>query len=304
MTWNTPATYTKRLEVDSAAGSAAYTKQLASGTAIGSVTFTSSEGSLWERIGFTVTITEGAFPQTISGAGNIASGEAFGTAQLNFTILGAGIASGEAFGSLVITTPESQSISLAGIASAQAFGTLTTRLFISPSGIATGETFGAVRLAALIGPTGITSGEAFGTTNVAIQQFITPTGVVTGEAFGVASLQLGYPQTIFLDGIESAAFVEDPTIRNADRVVLVNPSIQETPVALNALMTRYGLHRGITIMQDADAVWRSVRYPSQTEIEAALKVYMGGHRHVVSGMEAAELIAAGYGAYLHLEPDD
>jgi hypothetical protein len=247
-----------------------------------------------------VAITASSFPQTITPSG-IASGETFGTSQLNLMITPSGIASGETFGGLVIATPQPQTITGEGIASGETFGTLTTGLFLSPTGIASGEAFGPPRMAALIGPVGIVSAEAFGSTNVAVEQFLTVSGIATREAWGTPGLQLGYPQTIEPFGIESGELVEDPTIRNLSHLVLVNPSIQETPAAWDRLNIRFGIHRGITIMQDASGVWSAVRYPAQTEIETARAVYMGGHRHVLTVDEADALIAAGYGSYITLE---
>lgn len=304
-TWTLPAGgFTQRAYVSTGLGTVVATRTLASGAATSALNFTDAVAHFADTgVGVTVAVPQGAFPQTVSPSG-IASAEAFGTARLNFRIIGQGLASGEAFGNAVVTTPQPQTITPSGIVSGEAFGTLTTRLYLGPSGIATAEAFGAPRLAALIGPAGIASAEAFGLTNVAKEQFITPPGLASGEAFGALTLQIGYPQTITPDGIESGEVVEDPTLILLSRLVLVNPSIQETPVAWNPLMIRYGIHRGITILKDADGVWRSVRYPAQTELESAQRFYLGGRRHVLTVDEAAELTAAGYGEYITLEPND
>lgn len=241
-----------------------------------------------------------SFPQTITPSA-ISSAEAFGTAQLNFTVIGSGIDSGESFGSLVITTPQGQTITPSAIASAEAFGTLTTGLYLRPSGISSGEAWGTARLSAVIGPSGIASREAFGNAALIMEQFISPSGIASAQAFGTPRLQLGYPQTIIPVGIVSEEVVEDLSVRLRSRLVLTNPSIQETPAAWHPLFARYGLHRGITIIQDASGAWSSVRYPAQTEIEAALTTYMGGHRHILTTAEAEELILAGYGPYVTLE---
>lgn len=297
-----PATYIFRAEAADGSGAQAYaaTKQLSSAAATGVKTFVYSSASIDSRYGFAIAVTGGSSPQTITATG-IASGEAFGSTRVNLTIGVSGIASEEAFGDLVITTPEPQFIAPVGIASGETFGTLTTVLYLGPSGIATAEAVGTPRLAALIGPVGIASGEAFGSIGLIMEQFIVPTGIASGEAFGALTLQLGYPQTIEVFGIESGEVVEDPSISLLHRLVLINPSIQETPAAWHRLFARYGIHRGITIMKDASGVWASVRYPSQTEIEEAQTTYMGGHRHALTSAEADELIAAGYGQYLSLE---
>lgn len=302
-TWSPPAGLTERTDLQQgtfASGSSA-TRTLASSSATTSLNFTAS-GSVSDRVGATVGVPSGSTLQTVTPSG-IASAEAWGTTSVVSVIGPSGIASGEAWGSSVVTTPQPQTISPSAIASAEAFGTLVTGRYIGVSGIASGEAWGSARLAALIGPTGIASGEAWGSTNVAIEQFIRPAGLVSAEAFGSITLQLGYPQTIFVEGIESGELFEDPTVRNDHRLVLVNPSIQETPVALDRLNIRFGIHRGITIMKDGLGVWSTVRYPAQVEIEQAQRVYMGGHRHTISLDEAEELINAGYGAYILLEPD-
>lgn len=82
---------------------------------------------------------------TVTGAGNIATAEAFGTATLSArrAISGAGsIASAEAFGTPTVSW--STRVLAAGIASAEAFGTAVVTFIktISPTGIASGEAFG------------------------------------------------------------------------------------------------------------------------------------------------------------------
>lgn len=300
-TWTSPGGLTERTDIQQSQfpTMSSATRTLASGTATTSLNFTAN-GSVTDRIGYTVGIPSANSDQEIAPTG-IASSEAFGTAKVNFLIAGQGIASGEAFGDLIISTPFPQAITAEGIASGETFGTLTTRLYLSPSGIASGEAFGTLRTAALIGPTGIPSAEAWGVTNLGVEQFLSISGIASSEAFGTAGLQLGYPQTIEPFGIESGELVEDPTVRNLSHLVLVNPSIQETPAALDRLNIRFGLHRGITIMQDASGVWSQVRYPAQTEVETARAVYMGGHRHILTAAEADALILAGYGQYITLE---
>jgi len=301
-TWTPPTGLeerTDRQESGWVTGSSA-TRTLASSSATSSLNFTCS-GSVVDRVGITVGVPSGAFDQDILPSG-IATGEAFGSPNVVAVIGPTGIASGEAFGGLIISTPQPQTIEAEGVASGEAFGTLTTRLYLGPSGIASTTVFGTPRLAALIGPVGIASGEAFGSTNVAIEQFVTPSGIASAEAFGAAVLDIGYPQTIEVVGIESREVVEDPHVRNLHRLLLVNPSIQETPAAWDRLHVRFGIHRGITIIKDADGVWSSVRYPAQTEIEAAQKVFLGGRRHDITPDEADELTDAGYGSYITLEP--
>jgi hypothetical protein len=273
---------------------------LASGSATASLSFSSSGGTA-DRVGFTLGIPTGDNSQDIAPTG-IVSGEAFGAAKLNFTIVGSGIASGEAIGDLVISTPFPQTITGQGIASAEAFGTPRIRLYLNPVGIVTGEAFGAPRLAALIAPLGISSGEVFGSTNFGIEQFLTVVGIPSGETFGTPSFQLGYPQAITVIGIPSLErMTQQPVVRLDQRLTFRPPSVQETPAGINVLHLRYGVDRGISVIRRADGTIYQTRYPALTDLEAALTYWLGGYAHEVSVEDAAALTAAGYGSYITLE---
>ncbi|HWP38938.1 MAG TPA: hypothetical protein VNL18_15435 [Gemmatimonadales bacterium] len=82
--------------------------------------------------------------QTITGAGAIASGEAFGAARLQLTVFPAGMASGEVFGLATMRL----AVRVSGIASAEGFGTPTvgisggTQTVTGVGDIATAEAFG------------------------------------------------------------------------------------------------------------------------------------------------------------------
>ena len=91
----------------------------------------------------------------------IAGAEAFGTAQLNLTILSAGaIATGEAFG---VARLDFTILSADGIASAEAFGSGRIDLTVIAASIATAEAFGTAQLNLTLYASSIGSGEAFGT---------------------------------------------------------------------------------------------------------------------------------------------
>lgn len=303
-TWTPPADHTERADLTSTgryASGAAATRQLTAGGATGTANFVASYAGIGKTVAATVAIADGT--QYLAPPG-IASAEAAGAPAVAMTVSPNALPSGEAFGTPIIATPTPQAVTAEGIGSAEAFGALATTLYLKALSVSSGEGFGSPRLAALIGPMGIPSGQAFGATNVAIEQFVTPAGVSSSEQFGSHTLRLGYPQTIAVVAVESGELVEDPTISNVARLVLVNPSIQETPAAWNALMSRFGLDRGITIMKDAEGVWRTARYPAQTELESAQRTYLGGRRHWLTVEEADELISAGFGAYITLEPSD
>ena len=152
-------------------------------------------------------VPSGAGPQTISGAGAIASLEAFGTGIVAGAISGAGaIASLQAFGTprmAVLIRPSgiggaeafgtiqqlSRTLPMSGIASLEAFGTLKLTLLLLPTGIGGAEAFGTPSVAARISPSGIASLEAFGS----IQQLsrtLPVSGVASAEAFGTLKLTL------------------------------------------------------------------------------------------------------------------
>jgi hypothetical protein len=52
------------------------------------------------------------------------------------------------------------------------------------------------------------------------------------------------------------------------------------------------------VIQRGDGSFSSVRYPAQTELEAALRVYLGGHVYAIDAAEGEALAAAGYGDFI------
>jgi hypothetical protein len=155
--------------------------------------------------------------QFITDAGNVGTGEAFGSAQIDLNMLVAGIATAEGFGTPVLDL----TIYPDGIVSAETFGTAQFDLNVAPSGVAGAETFGTPTVqvgAVTIYPDGITTVEAFGTAQLnlsvvgagGIATFeafgtaqlnlnVTANGIATAEAFGTLTLDL----TIYINGIAS-----------------------------------------------------------------------------------------------------
>jgi hypothetical protein len=126
---------------------------------------------------------------TISGAGNIASGELFGSLLLAATIFMSSIASAEAIGQPTITTGAAQSITGVGnIASAEAFGTPALSASISAAGITTGEAIGAPIVKPTIGAAGIATAEALGAPTISSK--IAAVGITSGETFGTPALSV------------------------------------------------------------------------------------------------------------------
>ena len=131
--------------------------------------------------------TGGDVLASVSGAGGIASGEAFGvptvTGTAPYAVSGAGgIASGEAFGVPIVAAGGVYPIVDAG-------------------GIASGEAFGVPTVTSLgvysvSGAGGIASGEAFGVPTVSADGIASVSdagGIGTGEAFGVPTLAGSFP---------------------------------------------------------------------------------------------------------------
>lgn len=135
---------------------------------------------------------------TISGAGGIATAEAFGSPQLNFALTLTGIATAEAFGSPTMV------LYVAGagaIATAEAFGSPALHFTIGLTGITSAEAFGSPTMTIYVdGAGGIATAEAFGTPDVAPTTSVALTGIATAEAFGSPSLHF----TLGLAGIASA----------------------------------------------------------------------------------------------------
>lgn len=275
MAWTPPAGYTTRATVAGNPGSVAATKQLSGTSATPTLAF-SAAFELWERVGFTVIITDAA--QDVS-PGGIASGEAFGTASIAAVVKPGGVATDEAFGTAMLS------------------------LSVGASSIATGEAFGTPLVDAGLRVSGISTAEAFGTPGLIIERFIAPGSITSGEAFGVAGVTIGIPQTLTPSGIGSGEVVSDLEVRLVARLVFTTPSIQETPAAWDDLNIRFGIHRGITVLKYLNGSFRSVRYPAQTELESSdvAAIYMGGRRHRIDAGEAAALTDAGYGSYITLE---
>jgi hypothetical protein len=150
-------------------------------------------------------------------AGGIASGEAFGTAQVGFVLSGAGgIASSESFTPIAIVAPltwgalaavqweDAERLTWAqlgtpfvsgagGIESAEEFGTpaLFVIKVLFPVGIESEEAFGdtIVGPPVLMGAGGIASAETFGTAGVTIHDVLTDAGgIASAEEFGTATV--------------------------------------------------------------------------------------------------------------------
>lgn len=75
------------------------------------------------------------------------------------------------------------------------------------------------------------------------------------------------------------------------------PYIEEAPMGGGPLFSRYKDRRGISVLKEGSS-YREVRYPTDTEVDAATIAYIGGHEYTVTDAEATALTNAGYGSYL------
>ncbi|OUM01663.1 hypothetical protein A8M77_15430 [Variovorax sp. JS1663] len=139
----------------------------------------------------------------ITGAGQIASGEASGAPTIAATVAPAGIASAQALG----TPGVGASIAAIGIASAEALGTPTVGAVVAPAGVASAQALGAPAVGAAITATGIASGEAVGAP-VVNGAGIFAAGIPSGEAFGQPSVGAG----IAAAGIGSGEALGQPAV--------------------------------------------------------------------------------------------
>jgi hypothetical protein len=124
----------------------------------------------------------------IQAAGQIASGEAFGVANVIRILRAAGLVSAETFG----TTRTRFVVQAAGaISSTEAFGQPDVLFVVRPTGITSSEAFGLGKLLRILRPTGLASAEAFGTTR---PRFVVQAAgkIATAEAFGQPTLTSVY----------------------------------------------------------------------------------------------------------------
>lgn len=80
--------------------------------------------------------------------------------------------------------------------------------------------------------------------------------------------------------------------------IFTPPTVDEGPAGGGPLFFRYKIARADAVLKK-DGVYTQTRVPSQDEINEADIYYAGGRGgYEVSEAEAADLTAAGYGAYI------
>lgn len=84
--------------------------------------------------------------------------------------------------------------------------------------------------------------------------------------------------------------------------VFRGPTVEESPAGgdsgLMSLFWRYRLQRGVTVVKDANGVWKTVRYVQDSYLNSCQEVYRGGYEYPLTSAQVTELTAAGYGAYI------
>ena len=85
--------------------------------------------------------------------------------------------------------------------------------------------------------------------------------------------------------------------------VVTTPTTSEGPAGGGRLFIRYRLNRGITVYRKGGA-WFETRYTTEDEYLAADPgfIFKGGYNHILNDEQRTELIAAGYGSYITLQP--
>lgn len=70
------------------------------------------------------------------------------------------------------------------------------------------------------------------------------------------------------------------------------------PAGNDRLLRRYRIPTGVSVIRNLDGSYRTQEIPTEDDFKLSSKVYLGGHVHLVTNEEAAELMSAGFGAGL------
>ena len=229
----------------------------------------------------------------------VASGEVFGTAQVNATVVASGVASAGAVG----TATTNASIAVTGIdAASGAAGTPSVTVSVHPSGFAAPGDLGQPQANAATRPDGIGSGSALGDATAftsmnpsgfsatggglgtpSVVSVMSPAGIASAEAFGDADTIA----TVFI--IPGPV---DPSNGFGDAVVTKKGWVFRPPV--NTYQWRlFKEYEGISLLKE-NGVWSEVAHPDLPRTKSAEKYLAGGRDHVVSNSLKAELVALGY----------
>lgn len=229
----------------------------------------------------------------------VASGEVFGTAQANATVVADGAASAGSVGAASTTA----SIAVTGIdAGTGAAGTPSVVVSVNPTGIAAPGALGQPQLNILAPVYGVPPGADFGTTTAftsmnpsgfsatggglgtpSVAMVMAPDGIAGTEAFGDADTLA----TVF---IIPGPF--DPSNDFGIPVATKKGWIFRPPV--NTYKWRlFKEYEGISLLKES-GVWSEVAHPDLERTRTAQMYLAGGRDHVVGDSLKAELVALGY----------
>ena len=230
----------------------------------------------------------------------VASGVAFGTAQVDTVVAPAGVGSAVVVGTAVtVAVVEPASV---GASSGVAGSPSTTALVTGP-GVASGLGVGQPQLDAISYPSGRASTVAFGTTlsfismnptgfsaagtvgTPMLRADINPTGVAGTEQFGDADTVA----TVFIipGPVDPRNDFGDPVVTKYGWVFRGPRNVYQWR------MPPYKEYEGISLVKES-GVWTEVAHPDLERTLSAQKYLPGGHDHVVSTSLKDELIGAGY----------
>ena len=229
----------------------------------------------------------------------VASGEAFGTAQVNATVVAAGVASAVVVG----TSATTAGIAVTGIdAATGAVGTPGLVSSVHPTAIAGSEAFGTAQADVEIELTGLPSGVTFGTTEAFTS--MNPSGFdASGAGVGTQKTNAimspaGIASAVALGDADTLATVfiipgpVDPSNDFGNAVATKKGWIFRPPV--NTYQWRlFKEYEGISLLKE-NGTWSEVAHPDLERTRSAQRYLAGGRDHVVGDALKAELIAEGY----------
>jgi hypothetical protein len=125
-----------------------------------------------------------------------------------------------------------------------------------------------------------------------------PLGPIDDDGAGDSSNYLTASKVTIVFVTDGLGMVEilSPLTHN-NRIVFSGPFVEENPTD-GELQYYYKHLVGVTVIQAQDGTWSQVRYPVDSDLQLARRVYRGGYEYLVSQDDANALIAAGFGAYL------
>jgi hypothetical protein len=147
-----------------------------------------------------------AVPGDISGAGKIASIEAFGSTVLGTIIASSGIAAVTAIGQPSVGTQAQEIVGTGGITAAEASGSPTIGAVMAATGIGTAEAMGQPVPYPVVTATAIAGAEAFGSPAIAVAAVAA--GIASAETLGSMELSA----TVAAAGITPTAAIGEPAV--------------------------------------------------------------------------------------------